>query len=117
MIENTEHRERNDSISNIEQVVMRRVRLIRILLLIVSTATFAVLTGVATLWEIGREVWVARVFENMPRHGLFAEFQFWIAAFLHTRLSVEILVVLTLTSLVFLIRELVRLALSYARGG
>ncbi len=98
----------NNEISPIEMVVMRRVRLMRILALVVSTATLFVLTTVATLWGLGREVWVAKVFTNVPHTGLAATLQFWVNAFLNTRLTVEILVVLTLTSLVLLVRELVR---------
>jgi len=96
-----------ENASNIELVVMRRVRLIRILLLILSTATLAVLTAVAALWGIGREVWVARVFENGPQDFFGRMGYFWYA-FLHTRLIVQALVVLTLGSLAFLIREVIR---------
>lgn len=97
--------------SNIEQVVMRRVRLIRILLLVVSTAALAVLTAIAALWGIGREVWVARVFENGPQ-DFFGRIGYLGYAFLHTRLIVQALVVATLASLIFLVRETVRFAVS-----
>ncbi len=100
--------------STIELTVMRRVRLIRILALVISTTMLAVLTTVAALWGIGREVWVARVFENMPAAsnagGLIG---FWVAAFLHTQLLIQILAVLTLVSLLFLVRETARLISSY----
>ncbi|MBI2025197.1 hypothetical protein HYT04_00195 [Candidatus Kaiserbacteria bacterium] len=99
----------NDTQTNIERNVMRRVRLIRLLALIISTATLAVLTFIAALWGIGREVWVARIFENMPQSSdLGALAAFWLAAFLHTSLIVQALIVLTLTSLLFLIREIAR---------
>lgn len=97
--------------TDIERIVMRRVHLIRILQLVISTAVLAVLTFVAALWGIGKEVWVARVFENAP-----ADFSqllnFYLAAFLHTRLIVQVLAVLTLASFAYLLGELVRLALS-----
>lgn len=96
--------------TNIERIVMRRVRLIRILALIVSTATFAILALLAALWGIGREVWVARVFENMPHtENLLALLSFWVAAFFHTRLIVQVLSLLSLVSLFLLVREVVRL--------
>lgn len=95
--------------TSIEHIVMRRVRLIRILALIISTATLAVLTTTAALWGIGREVWVARVFQNAPASDALSLLSFWFAAFLHTRLIVQVLVVLTLLSLFFLIRESIRL--------
>ena len=106
MIENTERVERAD-ISPIEQVVMRRVRRMRILLLILSTVALAVLTIVAALWGIGREVWVARVFENGPQ-DFFGRASYLWYAFTHTRLIVQVLTVLTLGSLILLARELVR---------
>jgi hypothetical protein len=93
--------------SAIELVVMRRVRLIRLLTLIISTVTLAILTTTATLWGIGREVWVAHVFENMPTisHGN-AFLLFWFTAFTQTRVIVQVLTVLTLASFLFLIREI-----------
>lgn len=93
--------------SHIEQVVMRRVRLIRILVLVLSTTAFALLAGVAALWGIGKEVWVARVFENGPQ-DFFGRLSYWGYAFMHTRLIVQTLLVLTFTSLFFLVREIAR---------
>ncbi|MFA5998340.1 MAG: hypothetical protein WC814_03080 [Candidatus Paceibacterota bacterium] len=93
--------------SNIERIVMRRVRLIRILGLIISTAVFAVLTFTVALWGIGREVWVARVFQNAPAD--FAHLpNFFFAAFLHTGFIVQVLTLLTLASFIFLARETLR---------
>lgn len=98
-----------NEMSPIEQVVMRRVRLMRILALVISTAAFAALASTAALWGIGREVWVARVFENMPHVGDWSAFaNFWWYAFLHTRFFVQALVLLTLASLLFLAREVIR---------
>lgn len=94
--------------TRIEHVVMRRVRLIRLLAFIVSTVTLAVLTGVAALWGIGKEVWVARVFENAPA-GFIGHAEYLWYAFLHTRFVVQALSVLTLTSLFLLAREILRL--------
>lgn len=95
--------------SDIERVVMRRVHLLRILGLIISTGMFAALAFVAALWGVGREVWVARVFQNMPHSGdLVALAHFWLASFIHTRFIVQVLVLLTLISLVYLAREIIR---------
>ena len=98
--------------TNIERIVMRRVRLTRILMLIISTAALALLAFAAALWGIGREVWVARVLENAPAdpEHLFA---FCLAAFLHTRLIVQALTLLTLVSLVYLIVETARFFSSF----
>lgn len=98
--------------TSIEYTVMRRVRLIRILRLVISTVVLAGLTGVVALWGIGREVWIARVFANAPTSaGDLLPF-YW-AAFLHTRFIVQTLVVLTFTSLVFLSREVVRFVFDF----
>ncbi len=100
--------------TNIERVVMRRVRLIRILALIISTAMLAVLTAVAALWGIGREVWVAHVFQNMPSmSNIGALLNFWVSAFLNTHLIVQALTVLTFISLLFLARETTRFLVSF----
>lgn len=93
--------------SNIERVVMRRILLIRILRLIISTFVLAVLTTIAALWGIGKEVWVARVFENAPS-DLVDLPRFYLAAFTHAHLIVQILTLLTLASLIYLAREVVR---------
>lgn len=97
--------------TNIEKIVMQRVRRMRILLLIVSTLTLATLTAVAALWGIGREVWVARVFENGP-HDFFGRVEYLWYAFAHTHFIVQALSVLTLGSLVLLARELARAVLA-----
>ncbi len=98
--------------SDLERIVMRRVRLIRILGLIVSTAVLATLTLGATLWGIGREVWVARVFQNAPVDIAHLP-NFLFAAFTHTRFIVQALAVLTLVSLLYLLSEVVRFLASF----
>ena len=82
---------------------MRRVRLIRILWLVISTATLAILTLVLALWGIGKEVWVARVFQNAPEN-LMTLPSFFISAFGHTRTVVQILAILTFASFIYLAR-------------
>ena len=98
--------------TNIEKIVMQRVRRMRILLLIISTLTLAALTTVAALWGIGKEVWVARVFENAP-HDFFGRAQYLWYAFTHTHVIVQSLSILTLGSLILLARELARTALTH----
>ena len=106
--------ERNDR-SYVEQVVMRRVRIIRILRLVLSFDVLAMLALVAALWGIGREVWVARVFENAPK-DLPALPRFYVAAFEHTRLIVQALSLITLVSLIYLARESARGAVRFLRS-
>ena len=103
-----------DDRSHIERIVMRRVHLIRILQLVISTVVLALLTAVATLWGIGREVWVARVLENAPLHIEDLP-NFYIAAFLHTHLIVQVLTVLTLASLLYLAIETARLLVDISK--
>ena len=107
MIENTEPGECTD----IEKNVMRRVRLIRILGLIISTIVLAIATFVFALWGIGKEVWVARIFENAPP-TIEDLPNFYVAAFTNTNLIVQILTVLTFASLLYLAWETARLAVN-----
>jgi hypothetical protein len=93
--------------SNIERTVMRRVRLIRLLGLVISTGVLAVLTLVLALWGIGKEVWVARVFQNAPT-DLVQLPNFFIAAFGHTRLVVQVLSLLSLAAFIYSARAFVR---------
>jgi len=103
-----------DNQSNIERVVMRRVYLIRVLGLIISTVTFAILTFVLALWGIGKEVWVARIFQNMPHSGdLAATSRFYLDAFGHTRLIVQALTLLSLAAFIYLARKTVRALSSF----
>ena len=104
----------NDKIneSNIERAVMRRVHLIRILGLVISTGMLAMLTFVLALWGIGKEVWVARVLENAPTDFSHLP-SFFFVAFSHTSFLVQVLIILTLISLLFLIRELARALSSF----
>lgn len=93
--------------TNIERIVMRRVQLIRILGLVISTGMLAILTLVLALWGIGKEVWVARVFQNAPTDFTNLP-DFFISAFGHTRLIVQILAVLSFVSFVYLARATAR---------
>jgi hypothetical protein len=101
--------------TDIERIVMRRVRRMRLLLLILSTIALAAVTAVAALWGIGREVWVARVFENGP-HDLLGRVAYLGYAFAHTRLIVQALSLLTLGSFILLARELARTLLVRLRS-
>ena len=94
--------------SPIERTVMRRVHLIRLLGLVISTGALAILTLVLALWGIGREVWIARVFQNAPADFVHLP-NFFIAAFGHTRLIVQVLALLTFASFVYLARKTARL--------
>lgn len=96
--------------TNIEKNVMRRVRTIHLLRPVASGATASCLLLLLALWGIGREVWVGRVFENMPHSGdVVAIAQFYFSAFVNTQIIVQTLSLVTLGALVYLARETARL--------
>ena len=97
--------------SNIEKNVMRRVHIIHTLRPIISFGALSALLAILALMGIGREVWVARVFENMLHTGDFATLsRFWLVAFENTRMTVQALTLLTLASVVYFAREATRVA-------
>ena len=85
---------------------MRRVRIMHT----VRTFAPAVAAGVLfilALAGIGREVWVAKVFENMPSYAdIPSVLSFFSGAFLHTELLVQVLLILALAALVWFARAL-----------
>lgn len=94
--------------SNIEAVVMRRVRRIHTLSYFINSFVASAIVLAAALYGIGREVWVSRVFANGPQnflgHSLYLAY-----AFEHTRLPVQVLSLLVLLSIVYLARETARI--------
>jgi hypothetical protein len=97
-----------DHISEIERVVMRRVRIMRVLRIVFSNGAIATGVCLLALWGIGREVWVARVFQNAPANAADA-LRFYLYAFDHTRLLVQALTLAAVAGLVMLARETARL--------
>jgi len=93
--------------SEIEKVVMRRVRRISILRIVISGAVFAVTLGLLALYGLGREVWVARVFTNGPQ-GFLGHLLYLLYAFEHTRFVVQVLAVICAISILYLAREVAR---------
>jgi len=98
--------------TDIEKNVMRRVRLIRILGLIISSVVLAAITFVLALWGIGKEVWVERVFSNGPQ-DLVGHFTYLAYAFSHTRLIVQALALLSLAAFLYLARATLRALFSF----
>lgn len=101
------HNAMNDTQSNIERIVMQRVHLIRALRFAISSGVFSTLVSMLALWGLGREVWVAHVLQNAPTNFLDLP-RFYLAAFIHTRLIVQALILLTLAALLFVAREISR---------
>lgn len=102
--------------SDVELVVMRHVRRIRILRLIISGVVFALTASLLALYVLGREVWVAHVLENGPQ-TFSGHLLYFVYAFEHTRFVVQALVVVCVASFVYIAREALRsLALLPSRG-
>lgn len=98
--------------SFVHQNVMRRVRTIHRLKSATSGVAASVLVLIASLYLIGREVWVARVWENMPSVSNIAAFsRFFTYAFTHTHLSVQLLILFVIFATLWLLRELGRMVL------
>ena len=93
--------------SSIERIVMHRVRRISVLRILISGSVFAVTLVLLALYGIGREVWVARVFENGPE-GFFGQVLYLAYAFVHTRFVVQVLSLICFGSFLYLVREFVR---------
>lgn len=89
--------------------VMRRVRTIHALRSASTGAGASVLLLTLSLYLIGREVWVARVWENMPKLSHLGSFvRFFTYAFTHTHPSVQLLVLLVIFAALWFVRELIR---------
>lgn len=96
--------------SNTHAVVMRRVRTIHRLRPLFSSATVAGLLFVVSLYAVGREVWVARVFQNMPHiQDVAAVIQFFLSAFLSTSHVVQLTLLLTAFALAWFITQVGKL--------
>ena len=90
--------------------VMRRVRTIHALRSASTGAGASVLLLVLSLYLIGREVWVARIWHNMPSIVDVGSFTtFFTYAFTHTRFSVQVLTLLVIFAVLWLAREYIRL--------
>jgi hypothetical protein len=84
---------------------MRRVRIMH------ATRAFVpvlVTSGlfILAVWEIGREVWVAKVFENMPSYAdVPAVLNFFAGAFLNTEVVVQVFSIVAVAALLWLARS------------
>lgn len=104
--------------SRIKQVVLLRAHTIRLVRPLLSGAFLGGMVVVVSLYAIGREVWVARVLENMPSLANIAGFvRFFEVAFLNTSFVVQVLSVLLIAGMVWVVRDAVqglRASLHYA---
>jgi hypothetical protein len=100
--------------TDIERIVMQRVYLIRALKVAISTSTLSTLVSLLALWGIGRQVWVAQVLHNAPTDPINL-FWFYSEAFLHTSVTVQLLVLVMLISIFYIAREVAR-AVAFMRA-
>lgn len=62
-----------------------------------------------SLYAIGREVWVARVFQNMPSlTDAPAALSFFLSAFIETHVIVQVTLLVSLAAMMWLAREVLR---------
>ena len=86
------------------KIVMRRVRVVHALRPLFSSAVYAGLLFIVSVWGIGREVWVAHVISNLAVvHSPEALGTFFVTAFLNTGFIVQVLTVLAGGALVWLV--------------
>lgn len=91
--------------------VMRRVHTIHVLQSPVTAIALAGILFILAMWGIGKEVWVARVFHNMPSLSDWdAVLRFYLAAFMDTRFIVQVLSILSIGAFVWLATNIVQLA-------
>ncbi len=95
--------------STISQNVMRRVHIIRAVRPLLSGTALASVLFLLAVWGIGREVWVAHVLQNMPSViDVSALVRFLIAAFLNTRVIVQVLTVIAGAAFVYALHDMAR---------
>ncbi len=104
--------EKNNSIampSAIHTNVMRRVHTIHAVRPLMSGTAFAAALAIVALYFIGRKVWVARIFENMPNPiHVGSVLRFFEAAFFNTNTVVQVLCVAVVFSALWIVRDLMR---------
>ncbi|HYE22841.1 MAG TPA: hypothetical protein VEA92_00070 [Candidatus Paceibacterota bacterium] len=96
--------------SKIKQNVMRRVHTIHTVRPYTSGIALAVVLLGISLYAIGRFVFVAQIFRNMPAVGdVSAVLRFFLSAFLHTELLVQVLTLVVCTAALWMLRDIIRL--------
>lgn len=95
--------------SRTKQIVVRRARFIRMLRMATSGTVVGSMLVFVSLVAIGREVWVARVIENMPSPAnMFALLRFFEAAFMNTTGVVQVLSVMLVVGMCWALYDTLR---------
>lgn len=99
----------------LEARIMRRVYIISHLRTLLAPPMVKLYIGALVLWQIGHQVFVAKVFANSPglAHPL-ANLNFFTSAFTHTHLAVQVLVSVLVVALLWAAADLARRLRSHA---
>lgn len=93
---------------SISETVLRRVRIIHLMRLL-FVPVFSGIAFVLAVWAIGREVWVAKVFENMPAvSDAPAVLAFFMDAFVQTDVLVQVLSIVATAALAWMVAGVIR---------
>lgn len=93
--------------SRIKSVVLQRARFVHSIRPLISDTLLVFVLMLISVYCISREVWVARVLENMPSPAHLAAFwRFVEAAFLNTSFAVQILSVLLVAGTIWVARSM-----------
>jgi len=95
--------------SRIKTVVLRRARFIYTVRPFLSGTVLGLVVAGISLYALGREVWVARVLENIPvQAGALAVLRFFEVAFMNTTFAVQVLSVLLVFGVLWIARDAAR---------
>ena len=101
--------------SKIEQQVMAGVGVVYTVRQLTGATALKLYVCAASLYGIGRLVWVSHVFENWANVGLSGSLQFMAAAVLNTHTAVQLTLMVLLFAAASLLLDLVRPASSSHR--
>lgn len=92
--------------TDIERVVMKRIKRVRLIKPFLSNAAIAIYILAIALVGLGRQVMLSRVLQNEP-HSFFKMPFFYLAAFDHADMVVQVLTLLALAAMLYLVRAAV----------
>lgn len=99
-----------ERMTNTKDIVLARAHAISYFRPLFTRGTAAFLALAVALYFIGRFVWVAKVFENMPQlTDVLAVLRFFEVAFLHTEFVIQVSLVVAIGAGIWLAREVARL--------
>ena len=102
--------------SSIRSVVLRRARFIRAVRPLTSGTALGLVVALGSLYALGREVWVARILENMPSPvDVLAVLRFFENAFLNTSFMVQALSLVLVFGMLWFARDTAKTIHSVAR--